>query len=371
MKILIADDSKVMRQIVLRTMRQAGFGHHDFVEAADGAEALDKVAAEAPDLVLSDWNMPNKTGIDLLRDLRGSGNAGPVRLRHLGGLRGDARDRRGGRRDVPHRQAVHGRALRVEPSPECWAEARPMLPGSQGDQGPLRGAARPRRRDRGRPSRSTSASPSRWSRRTSTTTTTLRAVAVMDLALAARSGAAIALVPKGGAEAADGGPACCRRNLFDNAYGDLQRARRADRRRDGVAPAALQSTFAPGEPIPPHVLESSRRRSAPARTSTSTSPATASAGSSLVVGASERPADLRRRRGWPHVGWAADEYVDPAARPASPSAPSALRRTPPAPRPEPRGAARRASTSRSAPPSCTRARRCSWSPAPAPARPGC
>jgi two-component system chemotaxis response regulator CheY len=45
MKILIADDSKVMRQIVLRTMRQAGFGHHDFVEAADGAEALDKVAA--------------------------------------------------------------------------------------------------------------------------------------------------------------------------------------------------------------------------------------------------------------------------------------------------------------------------------------
>ena len=77
MKILIADDSKVMRQIVLRTMRQAGFGHHDFVEAVDGAEALDKVAAEAPDLVLSDWNMPNKTGIELLRALRGSGNAVP------------------------------------------------------------------------------------------------------------------------------------------------------------------------------------------------------------------------------------------------------------------------------------------------------
>jgi two-component system, chemotaxis family, chemotaxis protein CheY len=77
MKILIADDSKVMRQIVLRTMRQAGFGHHDFVEAVDGAEALDKVSAEAPDLVLSDWNMPNKTGIELLRDLRGSGNQVP------------------------------------------------------------------------------------------------------------------------------------------------------------------------------------------------------------------------------------------------------------------------------------------------------
>ena len=77
MKILIADDSKVMRQIVLRTMRQAGFGHHDFVEAVDGADALAKVAAESPDLVLSDWNMPNKTGIELLRDLRGGGSQVP------------------------------------------------------------------------------------------------------------------------------------------------------------------------------------------------------------------------------------------------------------------------------------------------------
>ncbi|MDF1602343.1 response regulator [Nocardioides sp. YIM 152315] len=77
MKILIADDSRVMRQIVLRTMRQAGFGHHDFVEASDGAEALDLVASESPDLVLSDWNMPNKTGIELLRALRVTGNPVP------------------------------------------------------------------------------------------------------------------------------------------------------------------------------------------------------------------------------------------------------------------------------------------------------
>ena len=77
MKIIIADDSRVMRQIVLRTLRQAGFGHHDFIEAADGADALEKVVAESPDLVLSDWNMPNKTGIELLRDLRGCGNPVP------------------------------------------------------------------------------------------------------------------------------------------------------------------------------------------------------------------------------------------------------------------------------------------------------
>lgn len=77
MKIVIADDSRVMRQIVTRTLRQAGFGHHDVVEAEDGVDALSKVVTEQPDLVLSDWNMPNKTGIELLRDLRGSENAVP------------------------------------------------------------------------------------------------------------------------------------------------------------------------------------------------------------------------------------------------------------------------------------------------------
>ena len=74
MKILIADDSRVMRQIVIRALRQAGFSGHDIVEAEDGADAFAKVQAESPDLVLSDWNMPNKNGIDLLRDLRSSGN---------------------------------------------------------------------------------------------------------------------------------------------------------------------------------------------------------------------------------------------------------------------------------------------------------
>ena len=74
MKILVADDSRVMRQIVIRTLRQAGYDDHDIVEAEDGADALAKVSSEKPDLVLSDWNMPNKNGIDLLRDLRSSGN---------------------------------------------------------------------------------------------------------------------------------------------------------------------------------------------------------------------------------------------------------------------------------------------------------
>ena len=77
MKILIADDSRVMRSIVLRTLRQAGFEGHDYIEAVDGVDALAKINGQTPDLVLSDWNMPNKTGIELLRELRASGNAVP------------------------------------------------------------------------------------------------------------------------------------------------------------------------------------------------------------------------------------------------------------------------------------------------------
>ena len=74
MKILIADDSRVMRQIVIRTLRQAGHGGHDIVEAENGRQALEMVTTEAPDLVLSDWNMPEMNGIDCLSALRASGS---------------------------------------------------------------------------------------------------------------------------------------------------------------------------------------------------------------------------------------------------------------------------------------------------------
>jgi two-component system chemotaxis response regulator CheY len=70
MKILVVDDSKVMRAIVKRTLRQAGFGNHDIEEATNGAEAFDAIKAAKPDLVLCDWNMPEMTGIDLLRKLK-------------------------------------------------------------------------------------------------------------------------------------------------------------------------------------------------------------------------------------------------------------------------------------------------------------
>jgi two-component system chemotaxis response regulator CheY len=76
-KVLIVDDSRVMRQIVVRTLRQAGYGHLQVVEAENGAEALTKVSTEEPELILCDWNMPQMTGIDFLRALRGGGDSRP------------------------------------------------------------------------------------------------------------------------------------------------------------------------------------------------------------------------------------------------------------------------------------------------------
>lgn len=70
MKILVVDDSSVMRKIVVRTLRQAGFGGHDIEEAEDGADALAKIEADEPDLVLTDWNMPNMNGIELVRAMK-------------------------------------------------------------------------------------------------------------------------------------------------------------------------------------------------------------------------------------------------------------------------------------------------------------
>ena len=74
MKILIVDDSKAMRMIVLRTLKQAGFSGFTTLEAENGAQALLVIDKEKPDLVLSDWNMPEMKGIELLKKLREDGN---------------------------------------------------------------------------------------------------------------------------------------------------------------------------------------------------------------------------------------------------------------------------------------------------------
>jgi two-component system chemotaxis response regulator CheY len=77
MKIVVADDSRAMRMIVVRTLRQAGLSGHEVLEAENGREALELVAEHRPDLILSDWNMPEMTGIQFLSALRARGDSTP------------------------------------------------------------------------------------------------------------------------------------------------------------------------------------------------------------------------------------------------------------------------------------------------------
>lgn len=69
-RVLIVDDSSVMRKIVGRSLRQAGLEVQEVLEASNGSEAL-TVARENPlDLILSDINMPLMDGLEFVRRLR-------------------------------------------------------------------------------------------------------------------------------------------------------------------------------------------------------------------------------------------------------------------------------------------------------------
>lgn len=68
MRILVIDDFQTMRRIIINLLRQLGFTN--MTEADDGTTAWDKLQAEHVDLIVSDWNMPKMTGMDLLRKVR-------------------------------------------------------------------------------------------------------------------------------------------------------------------------------------------------------------------------------------------------------------------------------------------------------------
>lgn len=66
-KIMTVDDSASVRQMVAFTLSKAGY---EVMAAADGKEALDKLATEPADMVITDLNMPNMNGIELTRSVR-------------------------------------------------------------------------------------------------------------------------------------------------------------------------------------------------------------------------------------------------------------------------------------------------------------
>jgi len=75
-RFLVVDDFSTMRRIVRNLLKELGF--LNVQEAEDGVDALAKLHAETFDFVVSDWNMPNMTGIELLRAIRADD-----KLKHL------------------------------------------------------------------------------------------------------------------------------------------------------------------------------------------------------------------------------------------------------------------------------------------------
>jgi two-component system chemotaxis response regulator CheY len=76
LKVLVADDSSTMRKIILRSL--AAVGVPTAVEANDGAEALSLFQEGGFDLVLTDWNMPNKNGLELVQGIRALDRQTPI-----------------------------------------------------------------------------------------------------------------------------------------------------------------------------------------------------------------------------------------------------------------------------------------------------
>lgn len=77
-RILILDDMMTMRKIVMKTLKEIGFT--DIQEAEDGKKGWDKLKAANPpvQLVISDWNMPNCTGLELLKAVRADSEMGKL-----------------------------------------------------------------------------------------------------------------------------------------------------------------------------------------------------------------------------------------------------------------------------------------------------
>ncbi len=69
-KVLVVDDFATMRRILKNILKQLGFTN--IVEADDGTTAWEALEGQSIDLIISDWNMPKMTGLDLLKKVRAS-----------------------------------------------------------------------------------------------------------------------------------------------------------------------------------------------------------------------------------------------------------------------------------------------------------
>ena len=69
-KVIVVDDTSMMRLIIKNNLKELGFEQSNLVDARDGEQALKKINEDTIDLVIADWRMPKMTGIDLLKAIR-------------------------------------------------------------------------------------------------------------------------------------------------------------------------------------------------------------------------------------------------------------------------------------------------------------
>lgn len=74
--VLVADDSGTMRKIIIRSLNAVGI--KSVVEAADGEQAVAMFKPNTFDLVLTDWNMPGKTGLEVIQEIRTQDTKVPI-----------------------------------------------------------------------------------------------------------------------------------------------------------------------------------------------------------------------------------------------------------------------------------------------------
>lgn len=67
-KVLFAEDSPTMRRIIVNSLKSIGFS--DIIEAENGVDALNKLEGQVVDLIITDWNMPEMNGEELVKILR-------------------------------------------------------------------------------------------------------------------------------------------------------------------------------------------------------------------------------------------------------------------------------------------------------------
>ncbi len=73
MRFLVVDDSSTMRRIIINTLNK--LGHEDVIEAGNGREGIERLSNVSPvDLIITDWNMPEMSGIDFIRAVRSMDN---------------------------------------------------------------------------------------------------------------------------------------------------------------------------------------------------------------------------------------------------------------------------------------------------------